>query len=178
VIAKRHWITVISGDRHCLFSPANAKAANQNTLIWDFQVTLKHDKDSPMYSIRIRDHIMIAHSLPDPFFGPASQLHGATYVVDAEFFSPVLNAHNVVMDIGFAHEVLKETLSPLNYQDLDLLPQFSSVLTTTEYLARYIHEQVANRVQGVFAGTLRITLGESHVAWASYSAEVPRPSRP
>lgn len=120
---------------------------------------------------------MIAHSLPDPFFGPASELHGATYVVDAEFFSPVLNAHNVVMDIGYAHEVLKETLSSLNYKDLDRLPQFSSVLTTTEYLARYIHGQVAARVQEVFQGTLRVTLGESHIAWASYTAEVERPGQ-
>lgn len=125
-----------------------------------------------MYSIRIRDHIMIAHSLPDPFFGPASQMHGATYVVDAEFFSKTLNAHNVVMDIGFAHEMLKEILGGLNYRNLDQEPAFEGKLTTTEFLARYIHDQLVGRVKDTFQGSLKVTLGESHVAWASYEAEI------
>ena len=126
-----------------------------------------------MYSVRIRDHIMIAHSLPDPAFGPAQQMHGATYVVDAEFKSPGLNAVNVVIDIGLAHEVLKSVLAPLAYQNLDALPQFSGQLTTTEFLARYIHGEVARQVQDEFSGTLTITLGESHVAWAGYEGRVP-----
>lgn len=125
-----------------------------------------------MFSVRIRDHVMIAHSLPDPAFGPAQQMHGATYVVDAEFFSEQLNAQNIVIDIAIAHKVLGEALDPLRYQNLDELPQFSGVLSTTEYLARYIHGQVAAKVQGQFRGKLRITLAESHVAWASYEGAV------
>lgn len=125
-----------------------------------------------MYSIRIRDHIMIAHSLPDPYFGPASQMHGATYVVDAEFFALELNEHNVVMDIGYAHQVLKEVLTQLNYQNLDKLPVFQDQLTTTEHLASYIHRQLATRVRGHFQGKLKVTLGESHIAWASFEAAV------
>lgn len=125
-----------------------------------------------MYSIRIRDHIMIAHSLPDPFFGPASQMHGATYVVDAEFSSKTLNAHNVVMDIGFAHEILKEILGGLNYRNLDQEPAFEGQLTTTEFLARHVHDQLTKRIKSTFGGSLKVTLGESHVAWASYEAEI------
>ena len=121
-----------------------------------------------MFSVTVRDHIMIAHSLPDPFFGPAAGLHGATYVVDAEFKSAKLNNKNVVIDIGFAHEVLKNVLGPLNYQNLDTEDQFAGHLTTTEFLAQHIHQQISTRIAGSFAGSLKITLGESHVAWASY----------
>lgn len=124
-----------------------------------------------MYSVRIRDHMMIAHSLPDPFFGPAAGLHGATYVVDAEFFTEELNAHNVVIDIGHAHTCLRSVLSSLNYQNLDSLPAFAGQLTTTEFLARHIHIMLGREVSGVFDGRLRITLGESHVAWASYEGQ-------
>ncbi len=115
--------------------------------------------------------MMIAHSLPDPFFGPASQLHGATYVVDAEFFAAELNAHHVVLDIGFAHESLRLILNELNYQNLDTMEQFSGQLTTTEFLARHIHGRLKAQIQAVFRGYLRITLHESHVASASYGAE-------
>ena len=125
-----------------------------------------------MYSIRIRDHMMIAHSLPDPFFGPASALHGATYIVDAEFFSESLNAQNVVMDIGWAHATLKAVLNKLNYRNLDTLAEFSQELTTTEFLARYIHGALSKNVSDRFQGRLKVTLGESHVAWASYEADV------
>lgn len=125
-----------------------------------------------MFSVKIRDHIMIAHSLPDPAFGPAQQLHGATYVVDATFFSPELNSHNIVIDIGLAHQVLKDALAPLAYQNLDAIPAFAGQLTTTEFLAKHIHGQVADRVRDHFRGRLLVTLGESHVAWASYEGEV------
>ena len=129
------------------------------------------EKES-MYSVKIRDHMMVAHSLPDLFFGPASQLHGATYVVDAEFFTAKLNPHNVVLDIGFAQGVVREVLAGLNYQNLDLLPQFESQLTTTEYLAKYIHGQLSRRVRDQFHGRLKVTLGESPSAWASYENEI------
>ena len=121
-----------------------------------------------MYSVRIREHMMIAHSLPDPFFGPASKVHGATYVVDAEFFAAELEEHNVVIDIGKAHEALRTVLSGLNYRNLDEIPGFEGQLTTTEFLARHVHDQLWDQVREVFSGRIRITLNESHVASASY----------
>lgn len=125
-----------------------------------------------MYNVRIRDHIMIAHSLPHPFFGPAQNMHGATYVVDVSFFQKELDPHNVVIDIGKAHEVTKEILAPLSYQNLDEHPDMQGDITTTEYLAKYIHDQLAKKLAGVFSGLVRVTLGESHVAWAGYEGEI------
>ena len=115
---------------------------------------------------------MIAHSLPDPFFGPASGMHGATYVVDAEFRTDQLNAKQVAIDIGLAHRLLDGVLNELNYQNLDELPQFNGILTTTEFLASYIHGQLKQALDQQFSGSLKVTLGESHVAWASYEAEI------
>ena len=114
---------------------------------------------------------MIAHSLSHPKFGPARNLHGATYVVDASFFSEKLNDMEVVLDIGLAHEALKTILHPLNYQNLDELPELKGKLTTTEFLARYIHDGVMDKVKSEFQGAIEITLGESHEAWASYSSK-------
>jgi len=125
-----------------------------------------------MYSVRIRDHIMIAHSLPHPGFGPAQNMHGATYVVDAEFFTSQLNEMKVAIDIGEAHQILKEVLQPLGYQNLDALPQFKNELTTTEFIAKYIFDQIQERISNSFSGKLKVTLGESHVAWASYEGNV------
>ena len=125
-----------------------------------------------MYHVRIREHIMIAHSLPSEVFGPAQQMHGATYVVDAEFTRSAVDANNIVIDIGLATEVLQKVLKPLAYQNLDALPQFNGHLTTTEFLAHYIHGQMATALQGHFSGTLKITLGESHVAWAGFEGAV------
>ncbi|WP_409286236.1 6-pyruvoyl trahydropterin synthase family protein [Pontibacter sp. G13] len=115
---------------------------------------------------------MIAHSLPSPTFGPAQQLHGATYVVDATFFSKELDQDNIVLDIGLAHEILKSVLDPLRYQNLDHLPQFEGKLTSTEFLAHYIHQQISAKVAETFSGSLKVTLGESHVAWAAYEGPV------
>lgn len=125
-----------------------------------------------MYNVTIRDHIMIAHSLPHPGFGPAQHMHGATYVVDAEFRTTQLNDMNVAIDIGEAHRILKEVLAPLAYQNLDELAIFEGKLTTTEFMAKYIFDQIADRITGQFAGTLKITLGESHVAWAGYEGTI------
>ncbi|MEO0468538.1 MAG: 6-carboxytetrahydropterin synthase [Bacteroidota bacterium] len=125
-----------------------------------------------MFHVTIRDHIMIAHSLPSEAFGPAQNMHGATYVVDATFFKSDLDENNIVIDIAIAHDVLKAVLEPLRYQNLDELPQFANKLTTTEFLARYIHEEMAKAVTGSFQGKLKITLGESHVAWAGYEGMV------
>jgi 6-pyruvoyltetrahydropterin/6-carboxytetrahydropterin synthase len=121
-----------------------------------------------MYHVRIREHIMIAHSLKDKFFGPAQKKHGATYVVDVTFYADKLNAVNVVIDIGLAHQVLKEVLAPLNYIDLDDIPEFENKLTTTEFLAKHIHDRVKDAVKNEFSGSLEVVLGESHVAWAGY----------
>src|SRR5436190_19279582 len=95
-----------------------------------------------MYAVEVRDRIMIAHSLPDPFFGPAQNLHGATFIVDVAFFRETLTKQNVVVDIGAALDVLKATLKPLAYQNLDALPQFKGSLTTTEFLCRHIFDEI------------------------------------
>ena len=125
-----------------------------------------------MYSVKIRSHIMIAHSLPHPGFGPAQQMHGATYVVDASFSAPRLNEMNIVIDIDKATRMLDEALAPLRYKNLDELPEFKGKLTTTEFLAAHIHNAVSKGCPGIFSGMLKITLGESHVAWAAYENEV------
>ncbi len=125
-----------------------------------------------MYSVRIRDHVMIAHSLPSEVFGPAQNLHGATYVVDAEFQCSHLDENNIVIDIGLATKVLKQVLAPLNYQNLDEIEIFNGHLTTTEFIAYFIHQEIAKAVASIFTGNLKVTLGESHVAWAAYEGRV------
>lgn len=130
-----------------------------------------------MYSVEVRDRIMIAHSLPDPFFGPAQGLHGATFVVDVAFFRETLTAQNVVVDIGAALDVLKKTLAPLAYQNLDTLPQFAGILTTTEYLARHIFDAMAAAAKAGALGAdgqglakIRVTLHETDLARASFES--------
>jgi 6-pyruvoyltetrahydropterin/6-carboxytetrahydropterin synthase len=125
-----------------------------------------------MFFVTVRDHIMIAHSLKGAVFGPAQRMHGATYVVDAEFRSDSIDANNIVIDIGLASHALKEALTPLAYRNLDDLPQLAGQVTTTEFLARHIHGELAKRVSGAFSGTLKVTLLESHVAAAGYEAPV------
>ena len=128
-----------------------------------------------MYAIEVREAIMIAHSLPDPFFGPAQNKHGATFVVDAAFFRKELNPYNVVVDIGRAGATLKKVLEPLTYSDLDTLAQFENILTTTEFLCRYIFDEMKTAIASGDLGPgsdgldrLRVTLGETHLARASY----------
>ena len=128
-----------------------------------------------MFSVEVRDRIMIGHSLPDPFFGPAQAMHGATFVVDVAFFRENLTRQNVVVDIGAALTVLNETLKPLNYKNLDTLPQFEGMLTTTEFLCKYIFDAMALAARtgklGADAADLakiRVTLHETDLARASY----------
>ena len=121
-----------------------------------------------MYSVKIRKSIMIAHSLPHPFFGPAQNLHGATYVVDVTFKREALDEHNVVIDIGKAHDVVGEVLAPLKYQNLDEMEIFNNKLTTTEFIARYIHDQTKVKLRGIFDGSIAVMLGETHDAWGGY----------
>ena len=134
-----------------------------------------------MYSVCVRDHIMIAHSLLGESFGPAQQLHGATYVVDVEFRRPQLGEDGVVVDIALASQALRETLAPLNYRNVDLLPEFAGRNTTTEYLAKVVFDRMALAIRGGRLGAsgvgltgLRVTLHESHLAWASFEAELGR----
>ena len=128
-----------------------------------------------MFSVTVRDHMMIAHSFRGEVFGPAQRLHGATYVVDATFRRTVLDADNIVVDIGRAAEVLHELLAELTYRNLDDEPAFAGLNTSTEALARVIADRLADRVHAGALGDgaqaldgLIITLHESHIAWASY----------
>ena len=132
-----------------------------------------------MYSVCVRDHIMIAHSFVGETFGPARQLHGATYVVDVEFRRRQLDEDGLVVDIGLAGQALREALAPLNYRNLDLLPEFSGRNTTTEFLAKAIFDRMASAVRDGRLGSsasglasLRVTLHESHLAWAAFEAEL------
>ena len=133
-----------------------------------------------MYSLCVRDHIMIAHSLRGEVFGPAQRLHGATFVVDLEFRRPALDQDNLVVDIGLASEALRAVLATLDYRNLDEHPDLRGQNTTTEFMARQIFDGMAARIlagelgdaaRGISA--LRVVLRESHLAWAAYEAELP-----
>lgn len=128
-----------------------------------------------MFAVEVRDHVMIAHSLPRPVFGPAQGLHGATYVVDAAFFTDDLDEDGLVVDIGLATEALKAALKPLNYQNLDALQAFAGRITTTEFLAKVLFDTLATAVREGALGPgghrirrLKVSLNESHVARAWY----------
>lgn len=125
-----------------------------------------------MYVVAVKDHFMIAHSLRGEVFGPAQRLHGATYVVTTEYRSPELDENGIVVDIGLAHRVLAEVLDPLRYRNLDELEEFAGRNTTTEFLAKHLHDRLAERMRGEYRGRLRVVLEESHVAWAAYEGEV------
>ena len=129
------------------------------------------------FAVEIRDHIMVAHSLPREVFGPAQRLHGATYVVDVTFFRDELDADGVVVDIGLAKDRLRAVLAPLDYRNLDDQPDMQGAVTTTEFLSRYIFDRLAEALRGggfgpggVGVRRLRVTLGESHLARAWYEA--------
>ena len=133
-----------------------------------------------MYTVCVRDHFMIAHSFRGESFGPAQRLHGATYVVDLELRRPDLDPDGVVVDIGKASACLREVLDEWNYRNLDELPEFAGHNTTTEFLAQAIFNRIAARIEdgqlGVHAAGLsamRVTLHESHVAWAAYEGPLP-----
>ena len=96
-----------------------------------------------MHCVEVRDHIMIAHSFKGAVFGPAQGLHGATFVVDAGFMAETLDENGIVIDIGRAHEILRSVLEPLNYKNLDAIPEFAGKNTTTEFLTKHIHDRLA-----------------------------------
>ncbi len=128
-----------------------------------------------MFSITVRDHVMVAHSFRGEIFGPAQRLHGATFVVDATFLRPDLDTDGLVVDIGLATRRLGEVLEPLNYRNLDDDPAFAGQNTSTEFLAKVIADRLAERIAAGELGPaaagltgLAVTLRESHVAWATY----------
>jgi 6-pyruvoyl-tetrahydropterin synthase len=128
-----------------------------------------------VFSVTVRDHMMIAHSFRGEVFGPAQRLHGATYVVDATFRRPALDSDNLVVDIGRATEELGAVVGALSYRNLDDEPAFAGLNTSTEALARVVADRLADRVlAGAFGEAAKeltgitVTLHESHVAWASY----------
>ena len=128
-----------------------------------------------MFSVTVRDHMMVAHSFRGAVFGPAQALHGATFVVDATFRRPDLDDDGIVVDIGLASQALKEVVGALSYRNLDDEPAFAGRNTTTEVLARHVADALADRIAagGLGPGAsvvtgLVVTLHESHVAWASY----------
>lgn len=135
-----------------------------------------------MYAVEVRDHIMIAHSLPDPVFGPAQNMHGATFIVDVAFLREEMTEHHFVVDIGRATEALSAVLRPLNYANLDDVPELKNVLTTTEFLCRYIFDQMAKSARAGDLGPgsetlskIKVTLHESHTARAWFEGGLDLP---
>lgn len=132
-----------------------------------------------MFSVEVRDHVMIAHSLRGAIFGPAQQLHGATFVVDVAFLAETLSPEAIVVDIGRASQLVNDALAPLNYCNLDDVPELQGANTTTEFLARHIYERVVALAIARPLGrelrdlsAIRVTLSESHVARAWYEGPV------
>jgi 6-pyruvoyl-tetrahydropterin synthase len=132
-----------------------------------------------VFTVEVRDHIMIAHSFRGAVFGPAQALHGATFVVDAAFIAKALDTNGIVIDIGRALDVLKATLQPINYCNLDDRPEFKGVNTTTEFLTKYIFDQLAAAARADQLGrpgselhAIRVTISESHIARAWYEASI------
>jgi 6-pyruvoyl-tetrahydropterin synthase len=132
-----------------------------------------------VFTVEVRDHIMIAHSFRGAVFGPAQALHGATFVVDAAFIAKALDSNGIVIDIGRALDVLKATLQPINYCNLDDRPEFKGVNTTTEFLTKYIFDQLAAAARADQLGrpgselhAIRVTISESHIARAWYEASI------
>ena len=132
-----------------------------------------------MYSVSVRDHMMIAHSFRGDVFGPAQRLHGATYVVDVEFRRPALDDDGIVVDIGRASEALRSVLADLNYRNLDDDPAFAGRNTSTEFLARVVFDRMVAAIRrgdlrpgAAAVESVRVTLHESHVATASFDGLV------
>jgi 6-pyruvoyl-tetrahydropterin synthase len=134
-----------------------------------------------MYTVSVRDHMMIAHSFKGDVFGPARRLHGATYVVDVEFRRPDLDEDGIVVDIGRATDVVKQILGDVNFRNLDEVPAFSGRNTTTEFMARHVFDRVVAAIENGDLGAnasgidwVKVTLHESHVAWAAFEGAIVR----
>lgn len=138
-----------------------------------------------MYSVNVREHFMIAHSFRGNTFGPAQRLHGATYIVDLELRRTALDQDDLVVDIARASELLRTVLAALNFRNLDELPEFQGRNTTTEFLARVVFDRVAARIAAGDLGaeaagldSAKVTLHESHVAWAAYQGQLAAAAAP
>lgn len=132
-----------------------------------------------MYAVGVREHIMIAHSFKGEVFGPAQNMHGATFIVDVELRRPDLSADNIVVDIGLLTSELKAMLAEVNYQNLDALPQFGRINTTTEFLSRWVFDRMRASIAAGRLGpgsegvtTMKVTLWESHTAWAGFEGDL------
>ena len=125
-----------------------------------------------MFSVTVRDHMLVAHSLRGEVFGPAQRLHGATYVVDLTFQGPALDDDGILVDIGWATDALREVVAGLSYRNLDDEPDLAGVNTTTEVLARLVADRVAERLTAVAVKGIAVNLHESHVASAGYERAV------
>lgn len=131
-----------------------------------------------MYSITVRNNILIAHSLPGEVFGPAQNMHGATYVVDAEFFAEKVNKYNIIMDLGVVTDILSDVLKFYSYKNLDEVEDFKGIITSTEFLAKDIYDRICAKLKNNYLSDyqslnkLKITLTESNVAWASFEQEI------
>ena len=123
-----------------------------------------------MYSITVRNNILIAHSLPGEVFGPAQNMHGATYIVDAEFFADNINKYNIIMDLGVVTDILSEVLKFYSYKNLDEVDEFKGIITSTEFLAKDIYDRICSKLKSNYYNDykllhkLKITLTESNVA--------------
>ena len=131
-----------------------------------------------MYSITVRNNILIAHSLPGEVFGPAQNMHGATYIVDAEFYAKEINKYNIIMDLGVVTEILSGVLKFYSYKNLDEVEEFKNIITSTEFLAKDIFYRICAKLQKDYIEDfnklhkIKIILTESNVAWASYEQEI------
>ena len=131
-----------------------------------------------MYSITVRNNILIAHSLPGEVFGPAQNMHGATYVVDAEFFAKKVNEYNIIMDLGVVTNILAEVLKFYSYKNLDDIDEFKGIITSTEFLAKDIYERICLRLKNDYLDDyhqlhkIKITLTESNIAWAAFEQKI------
>jgi 6-pyruvoyl-tetrahydropterin synthase len=130
-----------------------------------------------LFTVEVRDHIMVAHSFRGAVFGPAQALHGATFVIDAAFMADRLDDNGIVIDIGRAHDALKAILKPINYRNLDDVPEFKGKNTTTEFLTKHVYDQLAKAARAGELGrdgrelkAIRVTILESPVARAAYEA--------
>lgn len=131
-----------------------------------------------MYSITVRNNILIAHSLPGEVFGPAQNMHGATYIVDAEFYAKEVNKYNIIMDLGVVTNILTETLKFYSYKNLDEVEEFKNIITSTEFLAKDIYDRICFKLKEDYYDDykslhkIKIILTESNIAWASYEKEI------
>lgn|SRR5512138_2102523 len=131
-----------------------------------------------MYTLTVRRHAFVAHSLKRELFGPARNLHGVTLIVDAEFRTPEIDGNNTVIDVVRASKILKDVLAAYHYKNLDEDPALAAVPTTMEFLARRIHEGISSRVATRFRGGLKVTVRESPETWASFEGDVASVRRP